>query len=132
MGRLAEEIAGGAKGACDGLVFMPEKDWMATGRATNVFKGKPPGRNTIDLAFDGSEWRTAGNAVQYAIALEGDPPSAPGIYELRPVGNRRWAVEKPRPDKKAPNHETTVWNTILTMEEGITMEDILRLGAAKK
>ena len=57
---------------------------------------------------------------------KGHPRLPRGIYELRPLGDNRWAVEKPRPDKKAPNHETTVKNTVSTIEEGITMDDILR------
>ena len=126
IARLVKDIKAGTKGKCDGLVFMPEKDWVATGRAQNIFKWKPVNLNTIDLRYDGAAWYTSGGFEPYPLSLEGPPPASPGICELRPLGDNQWAVEKPRPDKKAPNHETTVKNTVSTIEEGITMDDILR------
>ena len=95
IARLVKDIKAGTKGKCDGLVFMPEKDWVATGRAQNIFKWKPVNLNTIDLRYDGAAWYTSGGFEPYPLSLEGPPPASPGIYELRPLGDNQWAVEAP-------------------------------------
>ena len=73
IARLVKDIKAGAKGKCDGLVFMPEKDWVATGRAQNIFKWKPVNLNTIDLRYDGAAWYTSGGFEPYPLSLEGPP-----------------------------------------------------------
>ena len=73
IARLVKDIKAGTKGKCDGLVFMPEKDWVATGRAQNIFKWKPVNLNTIDLRYDGAAWYTSGGFEPYPLSLEGPP-----------------------------------------------------------
>ena len=125
--QLSQNIQDGKLGKCDGLIFMPLNDAVVTGRATNIKKWKPTMQNTIDLYHCNGEWfciGTSGEKEVYPIVVNGGTNKTT-IYELKPIGNSSWEIYTERQDKKNPNHISTIKKTLSTIEEDITLPDIL-------
>lgn len=100
----------------DGVVLTPcRAPW-------NVYKFKPPSRNTLDVVNDGG--------LHGLGAIAGVPPAlaATAIIEVRPaqpgVVDGPWIFVCERPDKTTPNPVWVRNRIIATMLEGITREHI--------
>ena len=128
---LYRDIESGGKGACDGLIFVDKSAGIGTGRSPQLKKWKPLRKQTLDAVFHEGKWCCVGEhgrrvAVSFPVegtGLEGT------IYELLPPQNARaakWMVLKARPDKLQPNHSTTVKNTLETIEENVTINEMLK------
>lgn len=134
---LCAQIKEGKKGKTDGLIFMPKFEAVSTGRSWNMKKWKPTLLNTIDLHHCKGIWSCIGydgDTMAYPISLDGGL-SREGIYELRPTvldtegvnpfNKYTWQIYTERKDKKYPNHITTIEKTLETIDEDITMEEIV-------
>jgi hypothetical protein len=137
---LCQQIEDGTKGKTDGLIFMPKMDPVSTGRSTNIKKWKPTMMNTIDLYHKAGSWSCVGydgNPMEYPITMDGGTDKE-GIFELRPTtkdpeginpfNKYVWQICTERKDKRYPNHITTIEKTLDTIDEDITLGDILLAG----
>jgi hypothetical protein len=128
---LGHKISTGAMGKTDGLIFMPKDDSVVTGRAANIKKWKPTLENTIDLEWVHDQgWccvGTSGQLEPYPVMLDGGVGKE-GIYELKPVSVKgdSWMLYRSRPDKRFPNHITTIEKTLATIRENIVWEDLTK------
>ena len=123
---LSQRIQNGTLGKCDGLIFMPLRDPVVTGRATNIKKWKPTMQNTIDLYHCDGEWfciGVSGKREKYPINVNGGTMKK-SIFELKPLGNSLWEIYMERKDKKNPNHISTIQKTLLTIQEDISLSEI--------
>lgn len=139
---LCQQIDNGTKGKTDGLIFMPKFDPVSTGRTINMKKWKPTMLNTIDLYHKEGSWSCVGydgTPMNYPITMDGGTDRE-GIFELRPItkdpeknnpfNKYVWQIYTERKDKKFPNHITTIEKTLDTIDEDITLDEILLAGNA--
>lgn len=126
---LQEKINSGVTGTTDGFIFMPKNDPIVTGRATNIKKWKPTLENTIDLQHtQKSGWTCVGengSLQSYHVNLNGGT-AREGIFELKLLENGAWEVYRHRTDKKVPNHISTIQKTLETIQENISLSDLIK------
>ena len=130
LNTLYEDIQSGRKGECDGLIFVDKNAAIGTGRSPQTKKWKPLHKQTLDAVFHEGKWCCVGEhgrrvAVSFSVKGTGEEGT---IYELLPPSQSGapWTVLKARPDKMQPNHATTIKNTLETIEENVTIHEMVK------
>jgi len=99
-----------------------------------AFKLKPGRRSTIDLLWDGQDWRDAAGVVALEVideACGSDPRPKGAIFELAPVyaaanGELEgWRVAGRRREKDRPNGRRAVDDAVQAAEEALDLKEVL-------
>lgn len=117
----------------DGVIFTPVHGPFPT------YKWKPLDHITVDLQLQvfKDPFGTASSELVYDLMstknqrvgeIHVTQPLDPGIWECRPQvqgDHLEWVAVRPRPDKTKPNPMNIVRDTLTTLHEGVTLEDVM-------